>query len=292
MARFKGKDLYLKDDDQAYFGDNQEAALWYIENELRLDHTISGTWATQGYHLVRKDQVPDDFLDLIDTPTTYSGQAGTYVAVKQTEDGLEFVTVSGIEAIDSFLDLTDTPTTYSGAEGKFVRVDPNNPTQLIFAPAIVGVTSSGTAPPDPDESNLWYNTTYNEFFYYDPNRDDWLGLGMHNYLYTRQGNIDGLYMSVGDLRHAEAHFFIPRPATITAVISSAEEIFNSSKGFEIRDTIGNTLFSFSHTNWEYNNMATNIEIDQDTKLRAFCVSAGDRCRNPSIMLEIRWRFEA
>jgi hypothetical protein len=57
MARIKGKDLYLKDDDQIYFGDNQEGALWYLDSELQLNHTISGTAATAGYHLIRKDQV-------------------------------------------------------------------------------------------------------------------------------------------------------------------------------------------------------------------------------------------
>jgi len=92
MARFKGKDLYLNDDDQVYLGDNHEAALWYAQNELRLDHTISGTWATQGYHLVRKDQLPDEFLDFIDTPATYSGYGGEYVRVKTDETGLEFYT--------------------------------------------------------------------------------------------------------------------------------------------------------------------------------------------------------
>jgi hypothetical protein len=57
MARIRGKDLYLNDDDQIYFGNNQEVALWYLDGELQLDHTISGTAATAGYHLIRKDQV-------------------------------------------------------------------------------------------------------------------------------------------------------------------------------------------------------------------------------------------
>jgi len=102
MARIKGKDIYLKDDDQIYFGDNQEAALWFLNGELRLDHTVSGTAATQGYHLVRKDQVPDYFLDLMDTPTSYSGYGGAYVLVKTDEMGLEFVeptTPSGIDYV-------------------------------------------------------------------------------------------------------------------------------------------------------------------------------------------------
>ncbi len=105
MARIKGKDIYLKHDDQIYFGDNQEAALWFDENELRLTHTVSGTKATQGYHLVRLDQIPDDFLDLLDTPTTYSGYGTALVRVKSDETGLEFLpqsstTASGIEYRD------------------------------------------------------------------------------------------------------------------------------------------------------------------------------------------------
>jgi hypothetical protein len=105
MARIKGKDIYLNDDDQVYFGDNQEAALWFDGNEWCANHTISGTAATQGYHLVRKDQIPDDFLDLIDTPTTYSGYGLSLVRVKSDETGLEFLppsatTISGIEYRD------------------------------------------------------------------------------------------------------------------------------------------------------------------------------------------------
>jgi len=59
MARIHGKDIYLDDDDQIYFGNNQEAQLWYLAGELRLDHTISGTAATAGHHLIRKDQVEE-----------------------------------------------------------------------------------------------------------------------------------------------------------------------------------------------------------------------------------------
>ncbi len=62
MARFKGKDLYLKDDDQVYFGDNQEAALWFDNNELRLNHTISGIEATQGYHLITLNNM-EEYVD-------------------------------------------------------------------------------------------------------------------------------------------------------------------------------------------------------------------------------------
>jgi hypothetical protein len=251
MARFKNKDIFFKDYDKAIFGSDQDSTLFWdgTEEDLRLTTVISGVYPTEDGHLTTKY-----YVDQGD--------------------------------IDNFLELTDTPTLYSGSSLKFVRVNEDE-SGLHFENAIVGVTSSGTTPPD--DSNLWYNTTYNEFFYYDPVRDNWLSLTVHNYLFTRQSNVDGLYLSVGDLRHAGAHYPIPRPATITAVISAAENIFNSSKGFDIRSN-GSTVFSFNHTNWEYANMAADIDLNEDTNLRVFCTSAGDRCRNPSVLLEIRWRY--
>jgi len=57
------------------------------------------------------------FTDLLDTPSSYAGQAGKYLRVKDTEDGLEFAT-----AIDTFLGLLDTPSSYSGYGKYLVRV--------------------------------------------------------------------------------------------------------------------------------------------------------------------------
>jgi len=249
MARIKGKDIYLNDNDQFYFGTDVDAALWWYEDELQLNHTISGVQATQGYHLARLDQIPDEFLDLVDTPTTYSGSGG-----------------------------------------KYVRVNPNNPTQLVFDNAIVGVTSSGTEPPDHNETNLWYNTTANIFFYWDPTREKWLSTNTINYLFSFSGNIDGLYLMIGDVVNSYAYFPIPRDACITTIIASAYNTDNSSKGFEIRNT-STTLFSFNLTNWEYSNFDANVDLDAGTRLKCFCSSAGARCRDPIITVEIRWRYD-
>ena len=59
MARIKGKDLYLKNDDQIYFGDNKEAAIWFENNDLILDHTISGVDPVLPGHLVTKRYLED-----------------------------------------------------------------------------------------------------------------------------------------------------------------------------------------------------------------------------------------
>ena len=48
----------------------------------------------------RFDPLPDSFLELPDTPDSYAGQAGKAVAVKPSEDGLEFVVKSSSPGID------------------------------------------------------------------------------------------------------------------------------------------------------------------------------------------------
>lgn len=85
MARIKGKDLYLKNDDQIYFGNNKEAALWYDGGELRLDHTISGTEAVYDYHLITKGQVED-----LVSPTS----SGTLISAYYAEDEVTSSTTS------------------------------------------------------------------------------------------------------------------------------------------------------------------------------------------------------
>lgn len=40
--------------------------------------------------------VPEDFIDLLDTPNAYTGEGGKVVAVKSTEDGVEFIVLVGV----------------------------------------------------------------------------------------------------------------------------------------------------------------------------------------------------
>jgi hypothetical protein len=96
-------------------------------------------------------------------------------------------------------------------------------------------------------------------------------------------------MSVGDIRHAYVHYLIPRPALITGIISAAQQTNNSSKEFEIRDN-GTTVSGFTHSNWEYTDMAANIQLDEGTKLQMFVSSAGTGIKNPFVTLEVRWRY--
>lgn len=61
-----------------------------------------------------------NFLNLEDTPSSYTNQAGKVIVVNENENGLKF---SNFEpGTTTFIDLTDTPTTYSGFENYYVKV--------------------------------------------------------------------------------------------------------------------------------------------------------------------------
>ncbi len=74
--------------------------------EVPFDEFIGGIGAT--------------FLDLADTPNTYSGQSLQVVRVNAGETALEFATLS---VSTSFLALTDTPNSYTGQAGLVVTVN-------------------------------------------------------------------------------------------------------------------------------------------------------------------------
>lgn len=59
MAKFTNGDLRLRDGQKVTFGDSLDSNLWWdgINNELRLDTTISGVTPTQDYHLTTKAYV-------------------------------------------------------------------------------------------------------------------------------------------------------------------------------------------------------------------------------------------
>lgn len=69
------------------------------------------------------------FAQLADTPSSYSGHAGKAVAVKVTEDGLQFVEFpeggGGGGGASSFLDLDDAPAVadYDGLAGQYIRIN-------------------------------------------------------------------------------------------------------------------------------------------------------------------------
>jgi len=266
MAKFKDLSLDLETGEHIDFDDADTIKMGFDGGELYINSTVSGIRAALPHQMVRYDQLTessgtlqdqiddlvidiesqDEFIELIDTPTTYSGYGDYVVSVNSTEDGLEFVAA---------------------------------------APAVV---VSGTTPPS--ESNLWYNSNDNIIYYYDNVRSKWLSTSILNYLFTYSANIDGLYMSVGNIIDAYAHYNIVRDATI--VSASAEQRPAGSfatKGYEIH-TDGSSVYSFSMVSHSYANNSLNVDIDQDEGLQVFCTAAGSKSRDPIVNLELRWRY--
>lgn len=116
MARIKGKDLYLNNDDQIYFGDNQEGALWYDNGELQLNHTISGTAATESYHLIQKQQLDDAMSTISGGGTNDHGQ----LLGLGDDDHLQYVPTSGTRGFTNTVSGIDPVEDYHLATKRYV----------------------------------------------------------------------------------------------------------------------------------------------------------------------------
>ena len=265
MAKFRNDNLDLETGEHIDFDDADTIQMGYDGGELYINSTVSGIRAAQPHQMVRYDQL-----------TETSG-----ILQDQIND-LEI----DIENQNEFIELIDTPTTYSGQEGYHTVVNSSADGLIFTYPTIV----SGTAPPASGTSGMWYNNNDNIIYYWDEGRDKWLSVYTHNYLFTYSGNIDGLYMSVGNVVNSYAHFHILRDATITA-LTADQDIASSQadKGYEIQ-VDGSSVFNFNVTLHEYINENLNVDIPEDGKLQAYVVALGARVRDPILNLELRWRY--
>jgi len=254
-----GSLLGLEDDDHIYYVPT--------DGSRGFTSTVSGVAAYEPYHLVIYEQL-----------TSASGYLQNQI------DDL-YMAASGVE---TFLDLTDTPDSYTGYANQYVRV---NETEdgLVFAPAIL---SSGTEPPASGTGGIWYNNTNQIIYYWDEVRNKWLSVYTHNYLFTYSGNIDGLYMSVGNVVNSYAHFHIIRDATITSVTADQDPILSAQpdKGYQIQAN-GAPIYSFNMVSNEYTNTGLNVDVNTDDELQMYVVAAGARVRDPIVNLELRWRYD-
>lgn len=108
------------------------------------------------------------FVALQDTPGSYAGNGGKIVAVKSSEDGVEFVDAPSGGGASKFVDLTDTPNTLTA--GKMFRVNSDGTGLEEIDPPSGGVTganvfgdkvffddqSSGTINLDASTNNVFY----------------------------------------------------------------------------------------------------------------------------------------
>ena len=95
------------------------------------------------------------FIDLNDTPITFSGEQGKYLKVNDDENAIEFMTINGGSGAQTFLDLSDTPSTFSGDEDNYLVVNSTGSGIRFKGPTIL----YGTGDP-PDASGYEDGTVY------------------------------------------------------------------------------------------------------------------------------------
>lgn len=270
MAKFKDDNLDLLSGQYIDFDDANTVHIGHDGIELYANNTISGVRAAQPYHIVRYDQLTESSGTLQD----------------QIDD-----LIIDIEGQNEFIELLDTPVTYSGFAGATLQINSEaDGVNFILEPP--GTVISGTTPPS-NLTSLWYNNQDNIIYYYDTTRSNWLSTAIVNYLFTYGGNIDGLYMSVGNVKNSYAHFNITRPATITAVNADQDPTGSSqaNKGYEIR-TDGTNAYSFNMISHSFASTSLNVQIDQNDELQVYVVSLGARVRDPIVSIELKWRYQA
>ena len=266
MAKFKNDNLDLLSGQYIDFNDANTVHMGY-DTELYVNTTISGLRAVQLYHMVRYDQLTE--------------ASGTL------QDQIDDINIE-IEDTNEFIELLDTPTTYSGFGDYILRVNESED-GVIFVPSTL---TSGTEPPASGTGGIWYNNTDQIIYYWDEVRNKWLSVYTHNYLFTYSGNIDGLYMSVGNVVNSYAHFHILRDATVTAITADQDPTGSSDpdKNYEIRAN-GTDVFNFDMITHEYTNEVANTDIYAGDSLQMYISGDGPRVRDPIVNLEIRWRYD-
>jgi len=267
MAKFREDNLDLETGEKIDFNDADTISMGYDGAELYLNSTLSGIRAVQPYHMLRYDQL-----------TQASG-----VLQDQIDD--LYMTSSGVE---TFLDLTDTPESYTGYANKYVVVNEAE-TGLVFSDAIV---VSGTEPPASGTGTIWYNNGNSLLYYWDDTRNKWLSAYTHSFLFTYSGNIDGLYMSIGNVVNSYAHFNMLRDATIVSVTADVDPVLSQTptKAFEIQAD-QSSIYNFSLVNYTYTDETLNVDIDAAQQLQMFVSTADARVRDPIVVLELRWRYD-
>jgi hypothetical protein len=131
MAKFKDLSLDLETGEHIDFDDDDTIMMGYDGDELYLNSTLSGVRAAQPYHMVRYDQLTqasgilvnyidegleaqDEFIELLDTPSSYAGANNYDVVVNGSElvfkndrvltDGSRGFTstISGVDPVEGY----------------------------------------------------------------------------------------------------------------------------------------------------------------------------------------------
>jgi len=149
-------------------------------------------------------------------------------------------------------------------------------------------TSVGPLPPtSPSESDIWYDNTQNIWYYYDGS--DWLSFEKLTLNFTKDGNADGTFLRVGEVRSITTGYNILRNARLV-YISAFAGSGQINKSVELQVN-GATQYTFQlDSNLEYINDSVGLDLNQNDKLRLFVSSSGTPIKDLIVTTNICWRI--
>lgn len=148
-----------------------------------------------------------------------------------------------------------------------------------------------TGSPD-STSVLWFNPTTHYLYFYDVIRNAWLSVNRNLYTFSRGGNADASYLTVGGWT-TSTYYHIPLNATIMSVWCRARS-GPDTKSLTIRSD-GVDVFTFSlaeqgDLSLLYQNIDVDISLSGDTLLEVFVDQPLQPIKDAICQLQIAWGF--
>lgn len=127
-------------------------------------------------------------------------------------------------------------------------------------------------------------------YYFDIDRNKWLTINRAILSYSRGGNADGSYLTVGGWSGAD-YYYLPRPATITSLHCKARA-GHVGKSFSVEDEVSaTTIYSFSlGAEYTFVDNDLNINVDVESLLRVYVSPVGNPTKDPICQIELAWRY--
>jgi hypothetical protein len=148
---------------------------------------------------------------------------------------------------------------------------------------------SATAPLNPINGDLWFNTTTNLLYYYDSVRLKWLSVNTTTYYFGVSGNNQSnKYLSVNAIiANTSVGAVQLRNSTVVAVFSSLGTATTTSFNLRING-VATALYTWAHSSsLTYYSTAVNLNLAVNDRLMVYVTTPA--CSNPFVGVTVAWR---
>jgi hypothetical protein len=305
---------------EVYVNNGHDFQVWGAGAELRTDGGASlkvqgsgtlevpATGAHRIYGGTLSIEIPSSFTDqaVFEAPNTTNPKAIVKASGGEPANTILFQTQNSgggnLLSIDVEGDLVLAGTATIGGAYTLPAVDGNPGQQLqtngagavswenpggggvyIYAPAASNPTS-----PIPNDGDIYFNTTFSSWQYYDSGRTKWLSITEFPFAWGHDYT-DGTYLRGGGLitPGTGTGILIPRDATIKR-ISARSLSGDATKQFDILVN-GTVASSFALTANLYKNNAVSIDVSEDDYVWVQSSSIGTAAVDVSVIFWVSWR---